>query len=424
MNTLENLLSWKSSAYKMKNLPNYVKNRDFSAIASIFSVVDESKIQEQRKELEEFLKSGSIKGEDFWYFLDTLLVLDSLRYRKPISEASQGIKNVSLYIAPNDAINSVVRRMLADERKVHQALGLLSKFKIMLPVESLLLLKKSFCKLNNIEQINTALDILGCVSLEEKLDMLSTNESLASIYLGIEYIYTFRNSKPIMLRMKDYPYIRRYLSTMNGSFAKDLANQLILKTSFGDNNKLTDSAAANYLDGGFASFERGIRKHDSAVNRKAMSKGIKAMLGEDVTCFVNSVRENYLIASTDKGYAAILPNPFMIKRFPQNSNKERFIAKVVRVLQKNNYLIVSQKDVSNEDVNNFTLTTEGELVEVRFRRSGETFIPNVIGHGPVQATVVSPKRFDYKLKYRAQVTKVYDINNCEIHLLHSIAKKE
>ena len=134
MNTLENLLSWKSSAYKMKNLPNYVKNRNFSAIASIFSVVDESKIQEQRKELEEFLKSGRIKGEDFWYFLDTLLVLDSLRYRKPISEASQGIKNVSLYIAPNDAINSVVRRMLADERKVHQALGLLSKFKIMLPV--------------------------------------------------------------------------------------------------------------------------------------------------------------------------------------------------------------------------------------------------------------------------------------------------
>ncbi len=126
------------------------------------------------------------------------------------------------------------------------------------------------------------------------------------------------------------------------------------------------------------------------------------------------------IVGTNRGYAGILPNLFTTKEFHSIPNKERFIAKVVRVLQKDQYLIVSQKDVRKEDVQRFTLTTKGELVEVRFRRSGATFVPNILGHGPVRATVVFPKRFDYKQKYQAQVTRVIDICNCEIRLLHPI----
>ena len=160
-----------------------------------------------------------------------------------------------------------------------------------------MLLRKSFCRLTDVEQIKSTLDILGCINLEDKLDILATNDSLASIYLGIEYIYTFRNTKLYMLKMKDYPYIWRYLSHMHGSFVRCLANDLIMKTSFGDNTKMNDREVSHYLLGGFSTFEKGILRHETAVNRKAMSKEIKTMLGEEVTCSVNYIGPNYIIST-------------------------------------------------------------------------------------------------------------------------------
>lgn len=180
MNTLEDLLSWKPASEKKRNIPAYVRERDFIAISAIFSDIDGSKIKKRRNELTTIITAECVKGEDFWYFLESLLVIDSHRYRKPISDAVQEIKDISQYAAPDDAITRVVRRMLADEGKVHQALGLMSKFKTMLPEEALMLLRKSFCRLTDVEQIKSALDILGCINLEDKLDILALSISTPS----------------------------------------------------------------------------------------------------------------------------------------------------------------------------------------------------------------------------------------------------
>ena len=126
MNTLEDLLSWRPIADKKRSIPDSVRERDFMAISAIFSDVDGNKIKKRRNELTTIITAESIKGEDFWYFLESLLIIDSLRYRKPISDAVQEIKDISQYAATDDAITRVVRRMLADEGKVHQALGLMS----------------------------------------------------------------------------------------------------------------------------------------------------------------------------------------------------------------------------------------------------------------------------------------------------------
>ena len=117
MNTLEDLLSWRPIADKKRSIPDSVRERDFMAISAIFSDVDGNKIKKRRNELTTIITAESIKGEDFWYFLESLLIIDSLRYRKPISDAVQEIKDISQYAATEDAIIRVVRRMLADEGK-------------------------------------------------------------------------------------------------------------------------------------------------------------------------------------------------------------------------------------------------------------------------------------------------------------------
>lgn len=74
MNTLENLLSWKPIADKKRSIPASVRERDFMTISAIFSDVDGNKIKKRRNELTTIITAESIKGEDFWYFLESLLI--------------------------------------------------------------------------------------------------------------------------------------------------------------------------------------------------------------------------------------------------------------------------------------------------------------------------------------------------------------
>ena len=121
MNTLENLLSWKPIADKKRSIPAFVRERDFMAISAIFSDVDGNKIKKRRNELTTIITAESIKGEDFWYFLESLLIIDSLRYSgschfinnlRPFykNEKSSSKNCTPLIFAPETAKRKIQRR--------------------------------------------------------------------------------------------------------------------------------------------------------------------------------------------------------------------------------------------------------------------------------------------------------------------------
>ena len=97
---------------------------------------------------------------------------------------------------------------------------------------------------------------------------------------------------------------------------------------------------------------------------------------------------------------------------------EWYYATVVKFAKRPNILVLSQITVTKAAIYGASTVHEIDIVEARFSLFEKSLSTKILGCGPTSAQLVSiPRNFDYKVKHRVRVLKIYDVNKCEIQIV-------
>jgi len=391
---------------------SHVKIGDKGYLESIFAYVEGREIPKKRELVRNILAQDSLSGTDFWYFVNRLLTIDANIYRRPICEAVyryQNIKNITL---KTDAeINQTSVLLFRDTEKCHQAIQFFYPFRKNLPPVVRQDIMDATRYLSSIEDLEFAFNILGS-DIQEKLYLLKVNESIASQYLGFSSLLDYKNQNGVEA-VEKIDYLNTYMNCLSGdSISWRLINKLVL----GDNSEMTDAEAVALTKDGFDSFCKHIQKVQTKIIKREQNDNIKKSVGKQVHFQYAGESKWNIFGSTNIGCGFILPKSWVDQ--PIVKGEWYYATAVMAIIRKPTLLVLSQKTIKAGDLRQATTVKVGEIVEARFSLFNDQIEANILSHGPTKATIRNiPKKFDYKLKHKVKILRVFDVNSCEIEIV-------
>ena len=293
--------------------------------------------------------------------------------------------------------------------KVHQALPFFTVFKNCLPEVVRQDIQNATKYLKSIEDLNLAFSILDS-SLHEKLYLLSVNETPASQFLGFSILKECKDKEGIEAVRK-----QKYLPTYMNCIYETLAWCLIKKLVLEEEGTISDDKVQTILSDGYNSYVKYLDNAKVKIQKIEHSHAIQDYLGRRVYFRYESDNQWNIYGSTRDGYGYILPKNWVSEEMQKG---EWYYATVVKFAKRPNILVLSQITVTKAAINGASTVHENDIVEARFSLYEKSLSTKILGCGPTSAQLVSiPRNFDYKVKHRVRVLKIYDVNKCEIQIV-------
>lgn len=394
-----------------------VTTRNESKLIKLFDVINGRDIASRREITTELIKDGHIVGENFWFFVNFLLTLNATLYKKPIVDGTQHISDFHQYI-PDDQ-NIIIRTselLFKDKEKIHQAIPFFYFYRKRLPAVVRQDIMDNFHYLTDLNDINYVFETLGS-NTNEQLYLLSTNNSVASMYLGTMLLYNYKNAygKEAVEGIQSF---RLFYSELSGDMdtPSGLARAIISKLVLEDNYQMTADEAKAYINGGLESFNAFFEQKRKADVKAKLKRDITLLDGTELSfSLVSKAKQGYLVRVHGNSYAAILPYRFATEEIKSGTV---YRARVVKTSKHPLFILLSQKNTQRYEINSFSLVNVGDVVDCRFSLYEDRIAPDIVGAGPIYGTLVNiPRNFDYKRKHKVRVTKVTGMASCEIEVI-------
>lgn len=381
-------------------------------IESCFTIIDPASIKQKRALVSQVLQLEELSPEYFWYFVNSLLALNADAYRAAISSSIAEYEYGQDYVDGDRFRNDFCAAsevLLKNRDKVHQALPFFTVFKKCLPEVVRQGIQNATKYLKSINDLNLAFSILDS-SLHEKLYLLSVNETPASQFLGYSILKECKDNEGIEAVRK-----QKYLPTYMNCIYETLAWCLIKKLVLEEEDTISDDKVQTILSDGFNSYVKYLDNAKGRVLKMEHSHAIQDYLGRKVYFRYEGDNQWNIFGSTRDGYGYILPKTWLSEEMQKG---EWYYATVVKFAKRPNILVLSQITVSKAAINGASTVHENDIVEARFSLYEKSLSTKILGCGPTSAQLVSiPRNFDYKVKHRVRVLKIYDVNKCEIQIV-------
>ena len=373
-------------------------------------------LHEKREKVTEFLKTETLVGDDFWDFVDIAMGANPDIFRKPFADGVQAYSDAKKYRSRTGSMRNAIDRMMANKEKFKQTVDFLLPFATILPDVTKEDIRNNFKHLNEIASMQKAFTMLDC-NLDRKLYLLSSNDSVDSIFLGLRLLVDYKDKNGIDA-IENLKFFYPYLNCMEGPYGKELAGQIIRRRVLDDAEIQINSnmSLEELLD--YDAFCKAVQKYSVLSEKGRRVENITALRGKTVDFIVSTKNKRNYLVNTHEGYQGILPVSLVQGKLEQN---QWYKAQVIRTYKSPLVVILSQKPltrVSKDFTSSITLIKEGDIAEARFQLSGTTVVPNIIGYGPLRANIVkTPVNFNYKVKHKVRVVKVTSFNKCDIEVL-------
>lgn len=373
-------------------------------------------LHEKREKVTEFLKTETLVGDDFWDFVDIAMGANPDVFRKPFADGVQAYSDVKKYRSRTGSMQNAIDRMMANKEKFKQTVDFLLPFTSILPDVTKEDIRNNFKHLTEIASMQKVFTILDC-NLDRKLYLLSSNDSVDSIFLGLRLLVDYKDKNGIDA-IENLKFFYPYLNCMEGPYGKELAGQIIRRRVLDDAEIQINSnmSLEELLD--YDAFCKAVQKYSVLSEKGRRVENITALRGKTVDFIVSTKNKRNYLVNTRDGYQGILPVSLVQGNLEQN---QWYRAQVIKTYKSPLVVILSQKPltrVSKDFTSSITLIKEGDIAEARFQLSGTTVVPNIIGYGPLRANIVkTPANFNYKVKHKVRVVKVTSFNKCDIEVL-------
>lgn len=373
-------------------------------------------MHEKREKVTEFLKTETLVGDDFWDFVDIAMGANPDVFRKPFADGVQEYSDVKEYRSRTGSMRNAIDRMMANKEKFKQTVDFLLPFTSILPDVTKEDIRNNFKHLTEIASMQKVFTMLDC-NLDRKLYLLSSNDSVDSIFLGLRLLVDYKDKNGIDA-IENLKFFYPYLNCMEGPYGKELAGQIIRRRVLDDAEIQINSnmSLEELLD--YDAFCKAVQKYSVLSEKGRRVENITALRGKTVDFIVSTKNKRNYLVNTRDGYQGILPVSLVQGNLEQN---QWYRAQVIKTYKSPLVVILSQKPltrVSKDFTSSITLIKEGDIAEARFQLSGTTVVPNIIGYGPLRANIVkTPANFNYKVKHKVKVVKVTSFNRCDIEVL-------
>lgn len=373
-------------------------------------------LHEKREKVTEFLKTETLVGDDFWDFVDIAMGANPDVFRKPFADGVQAYSDVKKYRSRTGSMRNAIDRMMANKEKFKQTVDFLLPFTSILPDVTKEDIRNNFKHLTEIASMQKVFTMLDC-NLDRKLYLLSSNDSVDSIFLGLRLLVDYKDKNGIDA-IENLKFFYPYLNCMEGPYGKELAGQIIRRRVLDDAEIQINSnmSLEELLD--YDAFCKAVQKYSVLSEKGRRVENITALRGKTVDFIVSTKNKRNYLVNTRDGYQGILPVSLVQGKLEQN---QWYRAQVIKTYKSPLVVILSQKplsSVSKDFTSSITLIKEGDIAEARFQLSGTTVVPNIIGYGPLRANIVkTPANFNYKVKHKVRVVKVTSFNKCDIEVL-------
>lgn len=381
-------------------------------VEACFSIDDPSKIKAKRNLALQVLQQEALSPDYFWSFINTLLAVNTDVYRSAIGEAVSAYKYGKDYLPDAQSIKefcAATELLLKNHDKCHQALPFFVAFSDCLPEIVRQDIQNATKYLKSIDDLLLAFRIMKS-SLHEKLYLLSVNETTASQYLGFSLLKEEKDKNGIESVRKE-KYLPTYMNCIYETLAWSLINKLVL----GEYDEMSDETAATIVSEGYDSYVKYLDNIKGRQLKREHAHAIQDYLGRKVYFKYEGDNQWNVFGSTRDGYGFILPKSWVSEEIQKDG---WYYATVVKFTKKPNLLVLSQVPVSKASVIGASTVHENDIVEARFSLYEKSISTKILGCGPTSAQLVSiPRNFDYKIKHKVRVLRVYDVNKCDVQVV-------
>lgn len=391
-----------------------IHKKDTVQIAGLLSKCQGRNIPIFREFLLDVFKSESLGEKDFWFLVETLLDYDRRIFRKPITDATLANDVFSSYKCQEYQFDKIMRIMLEDPDKVQDGLRFLSVFKSSIRDPHRQILLDSAKHITNPEGFSILYDLLG-LNIEERIEMACNIASIPALY-SLYMELAAAEEKYGIWHVQGIPNFPDRLNDLPDNYEVQLIFDLIEKNVLHEDIEDSSGDLAEIERCGYDAFFRMTYRHNAKVAYRKKIKTIGTYTGKTVNCRIVSKYERHFLVHTtgEFGLSGLLPIS-LVNRYV--SIADTIPCKVVSVIKDQKLLLLSQKPCKKSYVESIPVMTVGEIYEAKFSLYNDKVVPEIMGRGPVRATLkYIPKYFDYKKHHKVRVISAR-LATCEIEII-------
>lgn len=395
-----------------------IKMGDFMLVDKNLSQGEGNNIPVVRNRIKEVISSEQLNNEEFWKFLLHILKFNRRIYRKPITEAIESFRNISNYnCCSSPLFEGIAHIMLEDADKILDALRFLKTFKANIPSSLLEKIYNSAEYINQPEGFSYLFEILD-LSTEDKLNLackIATPAALYSLYLellraeemfGIWHIQGLSNFPDRLLELPD-------------NFDTQLILDLIERNVFHEDINDSKGHLEDIDKNGYEAFYRLSYRQKARNEHRRNIKKIGTLVGKTVTCRVVAKYKRHYLMQATSGLAVCGLIPISLT-YNEYSIGDTASCNVVGIIKGQNLLLLTQKPCKKSFIEKIPVVLVGEIYEARFCLYNKTILPEILGCGPVRATLKSiPRNFEYKKHHKVRVVSS-KLATCEIEIIGKV----